>query len=65
MREEDGQKAAVKSLISSFDEARSGLKMGVRSPADVVALWFREAVVKSGAGSCACGPFRVSFEDEN
>ena len=36
--------------------ARSGLKMGVWSPVDVVAPWSVEAVLKSGAGSCAVGP---------
>jgi len=32
--------------VSSIEEARSGLKMVVRSPVDVVALWPREAVEK-------------------
>ena len=32
--------------LSSTEEARSGLKMGVRSPADVVSLWSREAAGK-------------------
>jgi|SRR5664279_5282271 len=32
--------------VSSTEEARSGLKMVVRSPVDVVALWPREAVEK-------------------
>lgn len=40
--------------------ARSGLKMGVWSPVDVVAPWSVEAVLKSGAGSCAVGPSLLS-----
>jgi hypothetical protein len=32
--------------VSSSEEARSGLKMGVRSPVDVVPLWSGEAVEK-------------------
>jgi hypothetical protein len=47
---------SYKSLVSSVDEARSGLKMGVRSPVDVVTPWSVQAVYKSGAGSCAVGP---------
>src|SRR5450755_1970759 len=34
--------------------------MVVRSPADVVVPWSFEAVHKSGAGSCAYGPFIVA-----
>ena len=45
-----------KVFVSSIAEARSGLKMGVRSPVDVVRLWSREAVEKWDAGSCSLGP---------
>jgi len=47
---------SYKSSISSVDQARSGLKMGVRSPVDVVTPWSCQAVYKSGAGSCVVGP---------
>jgi hypothetical protein len=46
---------ASESSICSVDQARSGLKMGVWSPADVVLPWFCEAVSESGAESCAVG----------
>jgi hypothetical protein len=48
----------------SIEQAHSGLKMVVRSPADVVSPWFCEAVTESGAGSCVWAlPCRLEHED--
>jgi hypothetical protein len=56
--------SASESSICSVGQARSGLKMGVRSPADVVSLWFCEAVSESGAEGCVVGP-SVCLEHED
>ena len=55
---------STESLVCSIEYAHSGLKMVVRSPADVVSLWFCEAVTESGAGSCVWAlPCRLEHED--